>query len=34
MTLITITNRLSTLEKCDQIIKIGNGKVVSVELEK
>ena len=34
MTLITITHRLSTLEKCDQIIKLKNGKIVPVKLEK
>ena len=34
MTLISITNRLSVLEKCDQIIKLRNKKVVSVKLEK
>ena len=34
MTLITITHRLSTLEKCDQIIKIKNGKIFPVTLEK
>ena len=34
MTLITITNRLSILEKCDQIIKLSNGTVVPVKLKK
>ena len=34
MTLISITNRSSTLGKCDQIIKLRNGKVVAVKLEK
>ena len=34
MTLISITNRLSILGKCDQIIKLRNGNVVPVKLGK
>ena len=33
MTLITITHRLSTLEKCDQIVELKNGKVLPIKLE-
>ena len=33
MNLISITNRLSILEKCDQIIKLRNGKVVPVKID-
>ena len=33
MTLITITHRLSALEKCDQVIELKNGKVLPIKLE-
>ena len=34
MTLITITHRLSTLEKCDQIIELKDGNFIPIKLKK
>jgi len=29
LTIITIAHRLSTLERCDRIIRLENGRVIS-----